>query len=164
MGSRKFLRLARAAAAGTLAVVLPITLSATVADAKSKKKNKNKCTITGTAGDDAIVVGSDPGYDSPNAENSVVIIESSEIEKICSLGGNDVVDVAGALFTIPAVGVYTHTGTSTIDTGPGNDEICADNGSVEKIDGGTGVDTATADINDPQSNLEASGAGLEAGC
>jgi Ca2+-binding RTX toxin-like protein len=60
-------------------------------------------------------------------------------------GGDDSVDVNGGLAALIKVDA---------DLGDGNDTIDARNGSVEKIDGGAGTDTARVDADDQVSNVE----------
>lgn len=59
--------------------------------------------------------------------------------------GTDTFDDGGANL---ATTVQAGTGSKTISTGSGNDQIFARNGSVDHIDCGAGYDTVTADSND----------------
>ena len=72
-------------------------------------------------------------------------IGTTETLDINGNGGDDSVDVNGGLGALIKVDA---------ELGDGNDTIDARNGSIEKIDGGAGADTARVDADDQVTNVE----------
>lgn len=137
----------RGIAAIVLALVLVPAGAASAGDGFSRS-----CTIKGTNGDDSILLVNKDNPDKDFGDGFDLIVRTNKPETVCTGDGDDFVDVN-----------YKHKGTTKVETGAGDDRVCAganrNESSKEKIDGGGGFDQAVVDIDidveiDRTSNVE----------
>jgi Ca2+-binding RTX toxin-like protein len=118
-----------------LAMLLAVAIFADTTVARSKPRHRARCTIKGTSGDDHLV-------------------DSGGGNKICALGGNDIVEAGPGADT-----VYGARGDDRLEGNEGNDGIFGGKGADtlvssdgvsrnDRVFGGPGRDTCIIDRGD----------------